>query len=153
MPNKCTMCGKVHPDDAKYLLEGCDSCGNKFFFYVREEHLEQVEEETKSLTRSEIKEIEEDVRDIIPEEAKKDDTVVLDLEAIRIIKPGKYMIDVTTLFNQRPVVIRVGSGRYEIDLSTIKRKWKEKMLLPGKRQKAREKKGKAKRKGKGKKAK
>jgi len=123
------MCGKIHPDDAKYLLEGCDKCGNKFFFYVREEHIAQMEQDTKDLTRTEVREIEEDVRDIIPEEAKKDETVVLDLEAIRIIKPGKYMIDVTTLFNQRPVVIRVGTGRYEIDLSTIKRKWKDKMLL------------------------
>jgi len=123
------MCGKIHPDDAKYLLEGCDKCGNKFFFYVREEHIAQMEQDTKDLTRTEVREIEEDVRDIIPEEAKKDETVVLDLEAIRIIKPGKYMIDVTTLFNQRPVVIRVGTGRYEIDLSTIKKKWKDKMLL------------------------
>ena len=36
-----------------------------------------------------------------------------------MIRPGKYQIDVTTLFNQIPIVIRVGSGRYELDLSTI----------------------------------
>ena len=141
MPNKCTMCGKIHSDDAKYLLEGCDQCGNKFFFYVREEHIKQMEEDTKNLTPTEVKEIEADVRDIIPEEAKADETVVLDLEAIRIIKPGKYMIDVTTLFNQRPVVIRVGSGRYEIDLSTIKKKWKDKMLVKKAKKKARRAKG------------
>lgn len=128
MPNKCTMCGTVHPDDAPYLMEGCNKCNNKFFFYVREENLAQMEEETKELTRSEIAEIEKDVRDIVPEEARKDETVVLDLEAIRIIKPGKYIIDVTTLFNQRPIVIRVGSGRYEIDLSTIMKKWKGKIV-------------------------
>jgi predicted nucleic acid-binding Zn-ribbon protein len=136
------MCGKVHPDDAKYLLEGCDKCGNKFFFYVREEHLKQVEEDTKDLTRSEVQEIEADVRDIIPEEAQKDETVVLDLEAIRIIKPGKYRIDVTTLFRQRPVVIRVGSGRYEIDLSTIKKKWKGKIVRKVKRKSKKAKKAK-----------
>ena len=128
MPNKCTMCGKIHPDDAKYLLDGCNKCGNKFFFYVKEEHLQQMEEDTKDLTKKEVEEIEQDVREIIPEEAKKDETVVLDLEAIRIVKPGKYMIDVTTLFNQRPVIIRVGSGRYEIDLTTIMKKWKGKLV-------------------------
>ncbi|RLI98650.1 MAG: hypothetical protein DRO99_00230 [Candidatus Aenigmatarchaeota archaeon] len=128
MPNKCTMCGKIHPDDAPYLMEGCDECGNKFFFYVREEHVDQMEEETKDLSRKEIEEIEQDVRDIIPDESKKEDTVVLDLEAIRIIKPGKYVIDVTNLFNQRPIVIRVGSGRYEIDLSTIMKRWKGKIV-------------------------
>lgn len=135
MPNKCTMCGKIHPDDAKYLLEGCNECGNKFFFYVREERIKQMEQDTKDLTRTEIKEIEEDIRDIIPKEAKKDETVILDLEAIRIVKPGKYMIDVTTLFNQRPIVIRVGMGRYEIDLSTIKKKWRGKMLIVKERSK------------------
>ncbi len=128
MPNKCTMCGKVHPDDAPYLMEGCNQCGNKFFFYVREEHIAQMEKETKDLTRKEMQEIESDVREIIPEEAKKDETVVLDLEAIRIIKPGKYEIDVTTLFNQRPIIIKVGPGRYEIDLSTIMKKWKGKVI-------------------------
>jgi len=122
------MCGKIHPDDAPYLMEGCDECGNKFFFYVREEHVDQMEEETKDLSRKEIEEIEQDVRDIIPDESKKEDTVVLDLEAIRIIKPGKYVIDVTNLFNQRPIVIRVGSGRYEIDLSTIMKRWKGKIV-------------------------
>ena len=122
------MCGKIHPDDAPYLMEGCDRCGNKFFFYVREEHLKKIEEETKDLTKKQMKEIEKDVRDIIPEDEHRGETVVLDLEAIRIIKPGKYMIDVTNLFNQRPIVIRVGSGRYEIDLSTIMRKWKGKIV-------------------------
>jgi len=125
------MCGKIHPDDAKYLLDGCDKCGNKFFFYVKEEHLQQMEKDTKDLTKKEVEEIEQDVREIIPEEAKQDETVVLDLEAIRIIKPGKYMIDVTTLFNQRPVIIRVGSGRYEIDLTTIMKRWKGKIVEKG----------------------
>ena len=67
------MCGKVHADDADYLMEGCDSCGNKFFFYVREEHLRKMEEETKDLTKEEVEEIEQDVRDIVPEEANKDE--------------------------------------------------------------------------------
>lgn len=128
MPNKCTLCGKVHPDDAPYLINGCDKCGGKFFFYVRQEHLKRVEEETANLTKSEVKEIERDVRDIVPEDVKEDETVVLDLEAIRILKPGKYMIDVTTLFTQRPIIIRVGLGKYEIDLSTIMQKWKGKIV-------------------------
>jgi len=131
MPNKCTLCGKIHPDNAPYLMNGCNKCGGKFFFYVKKEHLKQIEQETKNLTESEIKEIEQDVRDIVPEDVKEDETVVLDLEAIRILKPGKYMIDVTTLFTQRPVVIKVGPGKYEIDLSTIMQKWKDKIIKKG----------------------
>ena len=128
MPNKCTYCGKIHEDDSPYLMKGCNKCGNRFFFYVREEHLQQMEKDTKDLTKKEIEEIERDVRDIVPSDIKKDNTVVLDLEAIRILKPGKYMIDVGNLFNQRPIIIWVGSGRYEIDLSTIMQKWRGKIV-------------------------
>jgi predicted nucleic acid-binding Zn-ribbon protein len=125
MPNKCTCCGKVHPDDANYLIQGCDQCGCKFFFYVKEENLKQATEELQQLSAPEVQEIESDVREILPE-ASKEETVVLDIEAIRIIKPGKYEIDVTNLFNQGPLVIKVGSGKYEIDLSTMMHKWREK---------------------------
>jgi len=119
MPNKCTVCGKVHPDGAKYLVNGCDKCGSKFFFYVRKEALKEAENDIKQLSREELKEIEEDIRYIIPEDVKKDETVILDVEAIRVIKPGKYRIDVTNLFTQRPIVIRIGPGKYELDLSTL----------------------------------
>ena len=120
MPDKCTKCGKIHPDDAPYLINGCDKCGGKFFFYVRPELLEEAEQEVSFLSRKDMKEIEEDIRDIVSGDGiKKDDTVVLDLEAIRVIRPGKYQIDVTNLFNQKPIVVRVGAGRYEIDLSTL----------------------------------
>ena len=128
MPNKCTRCGKLHPDTATYLLKGCDSCGSKFFFYVRGEYIEQMEKQFEQMTQQDIKEIESDVREIIAEEVKsEEETVVLDLEAIRILKPGKYVIDVTTLFTQRPVVIRVGPGKYELDLSTMMSRWKRKL--------------------------
>lgn len=125
MPNKCTVCGKVHPDDAKYLLNGCDKCGSKFFFFVREDRLEEAEEDIRKLSRTEIKEIEKDIRDIIPDSGGEDETVILDVEAIRVIKPGKYQIDVTNLFHQKPIVIRVGEGKYELDLSTLMSRIKE----------------------------
>ena len=118
MPNKCTVCGKMHPDEAPYLMDGCDQCGSKFFFYVREKEVKKAEEDISKLSDKEIKEMEEDIRDIIGSKAEGK-SVMLDVEAIRVIRPGKYQIDVTTLFNQIPIVIRVGSGRYELDLSTI----------------------------------
>jgi predicted nucleic acid-binding Zn-ribbon protein len=123
MPNKCTKCGKLHPDDAEYLMNGCDACGSKFFFYIRKEvverSLKEVEEITKGLTEQDVQEMEQDIRDIVPEYVKDDETVILDLEAIRILKPGKYLIDVTNLFTQRPIVIKIGPGKYELDLSTL----------------------------------
>ncbi|RLJ06561.1 MAG: hypothetical protein DRP13_01210 [Candidatus Aenigmatarchaeota archaeon] len=126
MPNKCTVCGKVHPDNAPYLMKGCDVCGNKFFFYVREEELKQAEKDIKKLTKKEIEEIENDIKEILPEAKKTKGSIILDVEAIRVIKPGKYHIDITKLFSQKPIVIRIGEGRYEIDLSTIQAKLKTK---------------------------
>lgn len=128
MPNKCTYCGKLHPDDAAYLMTGgCDRCGCKFFFFIREGSIEKFQHEAEGLTKDEVSEIESDVREILPE-AQKEETVVLDIEAIRVLRPGKYEIDVTNLFNQRPLVIKVGAGKYEIDLSTIMQKWKGRLI-------------------------
>jgi predicted nucleic acid-binding Zn-ribbon protein len=127
IPNKCTRCGKIHADDSPYLFQGCDECGSKFFFYIRHDALEKAEKELKELKPKEIDEIERDIRDIIPKEVDRDETVVLDLEAIRVIKPGKYRIDVTNLFTQRPIVIRVGPGRYELDLTTMMSRFRERM--------------------------
>jgi predicted nucleic acid-binding Zn-ribbon protein len=119
MPNKCTRCGKIFQDDSSRLIEGCDDCGSKFFFYIRQEALDKAEKELKTLKSKEVDEIEKDIRQIIPRVVNDDETVVLDLEAIRVVRPGKYKIDVTNLFSQKPIVIRVGPGRYELDLSTL----------------------------------
>ena len=134
MPNKCTHCGKIHPDEADYLLEGCDECGSKFFFYIKEDHLHESEEDLKKLSKTQLKEIEKDVREIIEKqeqesgesETHKTDTVVLDIEAINIKQPGKYEIDLVNLMNQRPLVIKLGPGKYKIDLSNLKFKWRNK---------------------------
>jgi predicted nucleic acid-binding Zn-ribbon protein len=126
MPNKCTKCGKIHPDDAKYLMEGCDSCGSKFFFYIRNDVLERAEKDMKDITAEEMQEMENDIREIVGREegVEHDETVILDVEAIRVIGPGKYRIDVTNLFTQKPLVIRVGPGKYELDLSSMMQKFR-----------------------------
>lgn len=124
MPNKCTGCGKLHEDDAEYLItKGCDKCGSRFFFYVRPELIAEATDIASGLSKSEVKEIESDIRDIVSEDigkkTSKDETVILDVESIRVIKPGKYKIDVTKLFANKPIVIRLGEGKYKIDLSRL----------------------------------
>ncbi len=125
MPNKCTSCGKVHSDDADYLLSGCDKCGSKFFFYVTDAKIKNAQKDIENLSKKELDEIEKEVREILREKdvaGSADSAVILDLEAVRVVSPGKYEIDVVNLFNQRPIVIKVGSGKYEIDLSSIAKK-------------------------------
>jgi predicted nucleic acid-binding Zn-ribbon protein len=131
MPNKCTKCGKLHPDNAAYLLEdGCDQCGSKFFFFIREEALREAEMDVEKLSDKEVEEIEQDIREIVSEKEgetiPREETVILDVEAIRVIKPGKYRIDVTNLFSQKPIVIRVGPGKYELDLSVLMSRFRKK---------------------------
>jgi len=148
MPNKCTKCGKLHDDNANYLLtKGCDACGGRFFFFVREGYVPEVEEEVSHITKTEMKEIERDIRSILPiglrkkkdmatkdeeikavekgkeEKQNEEETIVLDIEAIRVIKPGKYRINVETLFSQKPIVVKVGTGKYEIDFSILMEKF------------------------------
>jgi predicted nucleic acid-binding Zn-ribbon protein len=132
MPSKCVKCGKLHPDDADYIMKsGCDKCGSKFFFFVREGAVEQAEREIGELSRNEINEMERDIRDILPEQVDDGETVVLDVEAIRVVRPGKYRIDVVNLFNQRPIVVRIGPGKYELDLSTMVSRIKGRKGKPG----------------------
>jgi predicted nucleic acid-binding Zn-ribbon protein len=38
------------------------------------------------------------------------------MEAIRILKPGKYELDLVHLFKNDPLVYKVGEGKYIIDL-------------------------------------
>ena len=66
--------------------------------------------------------IEKDVREIIGIAEQEDIPVILDLESIRVIKPGKFEIDVVNLFNKkRPLIYKLEEGKYIIDLaSTLK---------------------------------
>ena len=64
------------------------------------------------------KKIEKDVRSIlkIEDELKP---VILDLESIRVLKPGKFEIDIVSLMNRRPIVFKLQEGKYLIDLENI----------------------------------
>ncbi|MBU2496553.1 MAG: Zn-ribbon domain-containing protein [Nanoarchaeota archaeon] len=115
MPHQCVKCGIMYEDTANELLKGC-SCGSKFFFFVNKEHIKEVQEETKKLTISEKKEIEEDVIDIIGPGIDRSMPVILNLETIRIKKPGKFEIDLVKIFKGAPLVYKIEEGKYFIDL-------------------------------------
>lgn len=118
-PHQCVHCGKIYPSACKEMLEGC-SCGSRFFFFVREEHLKELKTEIESLTKEEKTEIEEEVRDIIGLEIY-DKPIILEFENIRMLKPGKIEIDLVSLFRRKPIIYKIGEGKYIIDLpSTFK---------------------------------
>ena len=121
MPNRCVHCGKFYDDGAKEVLYGC-TCGSKFFFYITQEKFDKIKatHEEIPLTVEEKKQVEEDVRDIIGMEDKvrEDAPVILDFESIKVLKPGKYVLDVHNLFTkERPLVYTLEDGKYFVDLT------------------------------------
>ncbi len=121
MPHQCVHCGVVYDDARKEILQGCP-CGSRFFFFVKEEQLKKLQFqpliEWQGLDK---KQMEQDVREIIG--VKEDETpVILDLESIRVIAPGKFEIDIVKLFDlTRPLVYKLDEGRYIIDLAATLR--------------------------------
>ncbi|MBS3108262.1 hypothetical protein J4409_00150 [Candidatus Woesearchaeota archaeon] len=124
MPHQCVRCNKLYSDGSEEILKGCE-CGGKFFFFIKQKHLEEAKEITINLTEEDKKQIEEDVLDII---GIKDDEapVILDLESIRVLEPGKYELDLVELFKGKPLVYRVEDGKYIIDIVSSFRINKEK---------------------------
>ncbi|MBS3133185.1 hypothetical protein J4470_03600 [Candidatus Woesearchaeota archaeon] len=114
MPHQCVRCNTFYEDGSEEILGGCN-CGGKLFFYIKKAKLEKAKNVVVNLSEQEKEQIEEDVFDIVGVE-HKDEPVVLDIESIRIQKPGKYEIDLVTLFKGEPIVYKVGEGKYIIDL-------------------------------------
>ena len=118
MPHQCVKCGKVYEDGSSELLKGCLSCGGKFFFFIKKENLKDAEEELKKLTYKEKEKIQKDVFDIVGSKLDEDLPVVLDFESIKVLKPGKFEIDILNLMRGKPVVFKIEQGKYIIDIAS-----------------------------------
>ncbi len=123
MPHQCVRCGNMYDDGASEVLDGC-GCGSKLFYYIKKEKLEEIKSMTHSLSEKDKKQIEEDVFDIIGDKPENlNETVVLDLESIRALKPGHFELDLVSLFNKKnPVVFKTGDGKYMIDVASTFRR-------------------------------
>jgi uncharacterized protein len=122
MPHQCVKCSRIIFAGSKEIIEGCKDCGGKFFFYIRDEQLEKIKNKPIiEMPQKEREMIEKEVREIAGI-VDEDTPVILDLESIRSISPGKYEIDVVNLFNKkRPLIYKLEEGKYLIDLaSTLK---------------------------------
>ena len=122
MPHQCVHCSKIIEIGSREILEGCEDCGGKFFFYIRDNQFLQLKKavETPILDFDSVdkKKIEEDVRSILKiEEDEK--PVILDLESVRVLGPGKFEIDIVSLINRRPIVFKLQEGKYLIDIDRI----------------------------------
>lgn len=114
MPHQCVRCNTFYEELTADLLKGC-KCGGKLFFYIKKESLSRAKQMVVSLSEKEKTQIEQDVLDIVGPSAS-DEPVVLDLESIRVTKPGKYEIDLVHLFKGDPVIYKLDEGKYVIDI-------------------------------------
>ena len=137
MPHQCVNCGAMYGDGAKELLEGC-SCGGRIFFFVKKEKVEESKKITESLSREQKKQMERDVLDLIgvrDPDKPFDQPVILDLESIRVNKPGSYELDIVNLFKKQPLIYRMEEGKYVIDLPESFKMAREKAKEKEKRKK------------------
>lgn len=111
-------------------MTGCN-CGSKFFFFIKQEQYERLKNQATTpliLDIQDKKQVENDVREMIG--IKEEEPVILDLESVKVLKPGKFVIDVVNLFRKdRPVIYKLEEGKYIIDLaSTINQKEVDKVF-------------------------
>ncbi|MBS3143892.1 hypothetical protein J4446_03400, partial [Candidatus Woesearchaeota archaeon] len=116
MPHQCVRCGNMYEDGSEEILKGC-SCGSRFFFFVNKTHLEKMKNMTVNLTENEREQMEIDVKDMIGG-LLDDKPVILDLENIRVLKPGHYEISLIDLFKGKPLVYKLEEGKYIIDIAS-----------------------------------
>lgn len=125
MPHQCVHCGKIIEVGSREILEGCNNCHGKFFFYIKDEKMQELKEKQEEpvfeLAAVDKKKVEKDVREILKVE-DDDKPVILNLESIRVTNPGKYELDLVSLMNRKPIVFKVEEGKYIIDLESLPRK-------------------------------
>lgn len=123
MPYRCVHCSEIYSDGSEEVLTGCKKCKSKFFFYITSEKLNQIlenEEKEPELSEKEKNQIESDVREIA---GIKDDEapVFLEFESIKILKPGKYILDISKLLSSnKPKIYHLEDGKYIVDLTSFK---------------------------------
>src|SRR3989338_413286 len=127
MAYRCVHCSETYRDGSEEILNGC-ACGSKFFFYMKDEKYQEILRQKASagdipvLSEEEKIQIEQDVREIAGLETDTSVPVFLDFESIKIVKPGKYLLDLAKLFSQtKPHVYQLEDGKYIVDLSPLKK--------------------------------
>lgn len=120
MPHQCLQCSSVYDNSSDAILKGCPNCGNKLFLYIKK----MPEKESKEIILSKhekeliLNELEE-----IEEIKESDSPIILKLENIRILGPGKYEIDINQLMKkEKPLIYKVQEGTYVIDLEYLHKK-------------------------------
>jgi len=122
MPHQCVHCSKIIEAGSREILEGCGNCGGNFFFYIRDEQAQRIKEKKEEpipeFNTVDKRKVEEDVRSILKVE-DEEKPVILDLESVKVVGPGKFELDIVSLMNRKPIVFKVSEGKYLIDIDEM----------------------------------
>ncbi len=118
MPHQCLKCLAIYDSSSDAIIKGCPNCKNKLFLFIKKipEDKEEIElsKHEKELILKEVENISEIKDSEIP--------IILKLENIRIVKPGKYEIDINQLMKkEKPIIYKIQEGTYIIDLNSIRK--------------------------------
>lgn len=117
MPHQCLKCSHIYENTSDAIIKGCPNCGAKLFLFIKKipEKSQEIElsKEEKDLILQEIESISEIHDSQTP--------IILKLENIRVVKPGKYEIDINQLMKKdKPVIYKIQEGTYIIDLNFLR---------------------------------
>jgi len=116
MPHQCLKCEAIFDNSSDVIIKGCPNCGGKLFLFMKKTPSENISEISKVEKEVILKEVEN-----IAEISQSDVPIILKLENIRVIKPGKYEIDINQLMKkEKPIVYKIQEGTYIIDLEYLR---------------------------------
>ena len=120
MPHQCLGCETVYDNTSDVILKGCPKCGKKLFLYIKKIPEKKEEIELSNVQKELIlKEVESITGSL---DLDLDSPIILKLENIRVLSPGKYEIDINQLMKKdKPLIYKVQDGTYVIDLDYLQR--------------------------------
>jgi len=117
MPHQCLGCDTIYDNTSDVIIKGCPKCGKKLFLFIKKIPEKKKEIElTKEQKNVVLKEVESmlETEDI-------QTPIILKLENVRVVSPGKYEIDVNQLMKKdKPLIYKVQEGTYMIDLNFLR---------------------------------
>jgi len=116
MPHQCLGCNTIFESSDNAILKGCPNCNNKLFLYVKklptEKQEVEISKEKKDLILKEL--------ETVVNKEDSDMPIILKLENIKILSPGKYEIDINQLMKkEKPIIYKVQDGTYVIDFNFV----------------------------------
>lgn len=120
MPHQCLGCETVYDNTSDVILKGCPKCGKKLFLYIKKVPEKKEEIELSKVQKELILKEVESITGASPIDIET--PIILKLENIRVLSPGKYEIDINQLMKKdKPLIYKVQDGTYVIDLDYLQR--------------------------------